>query len=413
MHQQAHEGASLDTLRRHNRGLVLRQIFKEGAVSRTRIAEFTGLTNAAISRITRELIDVGLVLEGDSVAPKGKPGRRFVELSLAPEGAYVLGFGAGAFEQWVRLSDACGAVVARTRLELLDIKSPEDTIDRVAAALEDLLQAHGIDRGRVMGIGAAVAGVVDFAAGVVVRSPNLGWRDLPLAAGLGGRLNLPVRVESLQHAFNLTEARLGGTVGLSNVVLVNAALGVGSSILAEGRLLRGRAAAGQIGHMAVPDADELCTCGRRGCLDTVASGHAVLTRLGLLARRRTAREHDAGDAALLVRAIEWEAAGDAEASQAFKAAGARLGLALTAVRCVADPECIVLAGPLAQVESYVSGVRDALSVGDGPADPIALVVSRQSVDAAGAWLALDSYVLCDEMDLDALRGTSPEHAQRS
>ncbi|MGI9385680.1 MAG: ROK family protein [Methyloligellaceae bacterium] len=404
MRQQTHEGASLDTLRRHNRGLVLRQIFKEGPVSRTRIAEFTGLTNAAISRITRELIDAGLVLEGDSVAPKGKPGRRFVELSLAPEGAYVLGFGAGAFEQWVRLSDARGMVVARTRLRLLDIKSPDDTIDRVASALENLVEVHGIDRRRVMGVGAAVAGVVDFARGVVVRSPNLGWRDLPLAAGLGSRLKLPVRVESLHHAFNLTEARLGDTVGLSHVVLVNAALGLGSSILAGGRLLRGRAAAGQIGHMAVPDADEVCTCGRRGCLDTVASGHAVLTRLGLLAQRRTAREHDVGDAALLTRAMERETEGDAETAEAFNAAGARLGLALTAVRSVVDPECIVLAGPLAQVESYVSGVRHALSAGDEPpADPIALVVSRQSVDAAGAWLALDGYVLGDAINLDPLQ----------
>ncbi|MDH3580897.1 MAG: MarR family transcriptional regulator, partial [Hyphomicrobiales bacterium] len=82
---------STSGLRRRNRDIVLRTIAAQAPVSRTQISRQTGLTGAAVSRITRELIEAGLVKEGDSIPTKGQVGRRNIRLELGDEGAFVLG----------------------------------------------------------------------------------------------------------------------------------------------------------------------------------------------------------------------------------------------------------------------------------------------------------------------------------
>ena len=388
------EGASPDTMRRHNRGLILRHIFRSGPASRTRLAAATGLTEAAISRITRELIDEGLLSEGLPLVQEGRPGRRFIDLELPPSGSYVLGLGVGAYEQWLSLSGLDAHPIARLKLDLLGVGNAERAIDLAIREARRLIKQAGIDPERVAGFGAAVAGITDPASGVVVRSSNIGWRDVPLGQRLGKALALPVRIESLHHALNLAEAEVGQTRGKRDVLLINAALGIGASILSGGRLIKGSAAAaGQIGHMPVAGASEICTCGRVGCLDTVASGHAVLTGLRLVRRRISPVEHGVESARLLERAMARASAGDRKAISAFQNAGTRLGEAVATVVAVVDPEAIVLAGPLIQVPAYVEGVRESLASCLARRPETELVLSALSSDRAGAWLALDSFVL--------------------
>jgi predicted NBD/HSP70 family sugar kinase len=388
------EGASPDTMRRHNRGLILRHVFRSGPASRTRLAAATGLTEAAISRITRELIDEGLLSEGLPLVQEGRPGRRFIDLELPPNGSYVLGLGVGAYEQWLSLSGLDAHPIARLKLDLLGVGNAERAIDLAIREARRLIKQAGIDPKRVAGFGAAVAGITDPASGVVVRSSNIGWRDVPLGQRLGKALALPVRIESLHHALNLAEAEVGQTRGKRDVLLINAALGIGASILSGGRLIKGSAAAaGQIGHMLVAGASEICTCGRVGCLDTVASGHAVLTGLRLVRRRISPVEHGVESAQLLERAMARASAGDRKAISAFQNAGTRLGEAVATVVAVVDPEAIVLAGPLIQVPAYVEGVRESLASCLARRPETELVLSALSSDRAGAWLALDSFVL--------------------
>lgn len=377
----------------------MKRVFEAGRISRTQIALDTGLTAAAISRITRELLDLKLLEEGSLVSEKGRPGRRSVELSLRSDGAYVVGIGAGAFEQRLQLATLHGKVIARRSLRLVGL----NTVSAGAAivdAIKTLLQQNDLKSATLVGCGAAIAGVVDKSGEEIVSSPNFGWKNFPLAKILHHELGLQTAVESLHHALNLTESKLGHTAGVDNVLLVNAALGIGASILADGKIFRGGSrAAGQLGHIPVDGVTEICTCGRRGCLDTVASGHAVLTRLGLIPPRERPHEHEPSDSKLLKRAMEQALTGDSIACDAFKSAGASLGKALGSVRMITDPERIILAGPLAQVPSYVEGTREALINSRTMEEPLpALVISDQQNDAAGAWVALDRFVFTDRLD---------------
>lgn len=377
----------------------MRRILDAGPISRARIAAETGLTEAAISRITRELVDLGLLAEGLAKPTTGRPGRPSVELSLPTAGVYVIGIGAGAFEQWIRVSTISGKVIARRQLHLVGLDGPQ-AMEVIADSIKTLLSADEFSSSRLIACGAAIAGIVSPDTGTILSSPNFGWTNLPFAEILTKKIGVATKVESLHHALNLAESRLGKTSGVVNVLLVNAALGIGASILADGRLIRGsRTAAGQIGHMAVDGANEICTCGRHGCLDTVASGHAVLTQLGKIPRRASPRQHEPVDARFLRSAMDSAAAGDAAAIDAFHNAGLELGKALSRIKMVTDPDCIVLAGPLAQVESYAEGTRQTLFAGIDPdnASPN-LVISAQEMDAAGAWLALENFVFSERLD---------------
>lgn len=393
------DGVSPGTVRRHNRSLVLRRVFEAGTISRTQIASDTGLTGAAISRITRELLDLGLIEERPSVTETGRPGRRCVALSLTRKDAYVIGIGAGAFEQWVRVAAIDGTVFGRRELQLVGLGGDE-ALAAIVDGINALLDDEALTGAKLLGCGMAVAGVTSPENGIIINSPNFGWRNLSISVPLERALSVPVRIESLHHALNLTEATLGRTATCRNILLVNAALGIGASIVADGQLIRGgRAAAGQIGHMPVRGAGEMCTCGRRGCLDTVASGHAVLTLLGHIPRRDAPARHSPEAVALLRNAIYAAEAGEQAASKAFYTAGTELGKALSAIKMVMDPERIVLAGPLARVDHYVRGLRDALdgsTIGNEPMPTV--VINNLTVDAAGAWLAVENFVISDRLD---------------
>lgn len=386
-------GASSEGLRRHNRSLVLQQIFANGPTSRVELAAKTGLTGAAITRITRELLKNGLIREGEQITNANRPGRRSIQLDLEESGAYVVGLGAGAFEQWLQISGLRGNPIKRRQLRLTEAESPREAILDVAANIRELIQEAGVDPDRIVGIGAAIAGVVDVRSGRILQSPNLGWYDLDLGRILHEELGIPVRVESLHHAMNLAESRLGRTRGMGDVVLINLALGIGASVLAEGRIIRaGSTLAGQIGHMRVPEATELCTCGRTGCLDTVASGHAVLRALGRIGPRHEAGRHPSSVADQMVKAMREAREGAPEVVEAFRRAGASVGRVLDAVWALINPRRVVLAGPMAQVESYREGVKAVLDRERWPAPEEFLIVSDNTNDAAGAWLALDEFV---------------------
>ena len=393
-------------LRRHNRGLVLEQLFRASSVSRTALAQAIGLTPAAVSRITRELVEAGLVRE---LARDGGPaarGRPQIDLELRAEGAYVIGIGVGAFEQWIRIADLRGECVSRRSVQLLDQPSSRAALKLLTSEIRALLALAKIPRKRILGAGIASAGVVDRVRGVIIESPNLGWRDLPVAELMADALGLPVCVESMHHALNLAEEKFGKGAGGGDTVLVNASMGIGASVMEQGRIVRGRhSAAGQIGHMNVPGASDLCTCGRRGCLDTVASGYGVLRRLALVPPRKVAREHDAAAARKLLAAIERERQGEPKVRQAFQASGAQLGEALNAVRALLDPQRIVLAGPLAGTASYVKGVQGKLNERDGgggsPDGPL-LALASHTADSAGACLALTEFAFGTALDLAVL-----------
>ena len=130
----ARADGSRQDLGRANRRRVLAELVFRGPVSRSAIAERTGLTNASVSRITRDLIEAGLVMERASVVNPNRPGRRFVELDIDGSGGYVLGIGLNVFQQSVTLADLKNNRIDRIDLSLADLSDPEVVIAEIVKA---------------------------------------------------------------------------------------------------------------------------------------------------------------------------------------------------------------------------------------------------------------------------------------
>lgn len=388
---------SVEQARRINRGRILQLVRKAGRASRPLIARQTDLTEAAVSRITRELINHGLLLEGGASPTAGKPGRPSTDLAINPDGAYVLGFDIGANGQWVTLADACGNAVARRRLAFPTEREPERFLERIAGEAITLVaeraNSHGPLTSRLLGCGVAAAGTVASDSRTIMESLNLGWGEVRVSDVLGDALGIPVTVESRPHALAMAEREMGPRPARTDLIVVLVGLGLGSCVMIDGRVLRGhRGRFGQVAHLRSVG-NLPCRCGRSGCLDTVASGRAVVRELdGRLPATAEAT------AAALARHLDAARAGDAIARGIFESAGAALGTGIARLAEVADPMDVLLCGPGAAAEAYVAGVTRALGLPD-----INIRVSGLDVDAVAAWMALEAFVYSPTLDLQGLQ----------
>ncbi len=397
MPEKSKESRNHADLGRNNRRAVLSEVVLSGPLPRREIAQNTGLTMAAVSRISRDLIDAGLVLErpdaSDQRAARG-PGRRLVDLDLDAKAGFVLGVGVNVFSQVVTLADLKNRCVAQKDLKLSDLSDPDAVIGRIVSEAEALIAGLVPDRRRLLGGSFALTGAVDPETGVVRTSPYLRWGEVALGPRLAEALGMPLLIESMPVALTLAESRFGIARGVRNMLTMICSLGTGAGILADGRIVRGHDfSAGMIGDIPVAGHDG-------GSLEMLASGLGVLQRLfpGLDIPGTPA--NDLAD--MLMAAIDAAAAGDARSAGAVAEAGGVLGRALVPLVSLLRPEAVMLAGPLAASPTYVAACRSGLAEAAPKLDTPILASAMSHADAA-RWVAIGEFLLERDLDLKSLR----------
>lgn len=210
-------------------------------------------------------------------------------------------------------------------------------------------EAIAIDGASPGGIGVAVPGVLDEAAGIARHAANLGWEDLPIRRLLEEASGLPVVLGHDARAGGLAELRFGVARGASEAFIMPVGTGISGAVVTGGRVLPGLV--GEIGHLDVGTGVS-CACGAVGCLETVASA-------ATLARRYQARSgRDPGGAAGVASAVR---AGDLVAIELWSEAVDKLAQALAAYTSLLAPEVIVVGGGLGQAgELLLSPLRAQL-----------------------------------------------------
>lgn len=237
----------------------------------------------------------------------------------------------------------------------------------IIAAVEDLMvrvAELGVDP---CAVGIGVAGFVDHASGTVTFSPNLVYDDPEIGAALRARVQVPVTVDNDANAAALGETTFGTARGSRHVAMVTLGTGIGSGFVVDGALVRGWTGAGaEFGHTVIDPSGPPCTCGLRGCLEQFASGTAI-ARLAqealeqdpassILSFAGSAHEVTAEHVARAAREY------DDTARAVLRRAGRALGIGLSNIVNVFDPEVIVLAGSVvAAGESYLGPARDQLA----------------------------------------------------
>ncbi|MFD7058549.1 ROK family protein [Streptomyces sp. NPDC059906] len=280
-------GANLLALRSHNTALVLDLLRGAGGegISRLELAERTGLTPQAVSKITARLRGEGLAAEAGRRASTG--GKPRTVLRLVPGAGHALGVHLDRDELRAVLVDLDGAVVAERRAPLDLGAGAETVLEGVARAAEELA-AEGLapadPRGAgarpaggalaaaptLLGLGAALPGPLDHVRGVLHRVTGFPeWDGYPLRDALERRLGVPVVVDKDTNAAALGLA-VGGGAGAGSFAYLHLGTGLGAGLVFGGGVHRGaRTGAGEFGHQVVQLDGPPCTCGARGCIEAL------------------------------------------------------------------------------------------------------------------------------------------------
>ena len=322
------------TSRTLNRLLLLNHLRRHGPTARSDIAAATGLSPAAISYVSSELLEQQVITERDAVADGGR--RRMTRLDLNYAGYVSLGVKLMEHNLRATLTDL-GTDVIDTLTAEVDACSPQAVAKAIADALALLLERSGQAKQRLIGIGLAMPGQHDAERGVCLRCDRFGWKDVPIAALIGELAGVPVWVDNDVNAFALAEHLFGAGRQASSLAVFSFGRGIGAAMIVDGQLLRGRyGGAGEIGHLTVVEGGPRCECGRLGCLEAVTSLPAILNAYGIV--RPSDRTIDPAALAALA------AAGDAVAREILDTAGRRLGAAAATFASLFDPETMVIGG---------------------------------------------------------------------
>ncbi|MFH7587221.1 ROK family protein [Oceanimonas smirnovii] len=341
--------ANVDLVKQVNSAAVYRLIDRCGPISRVRIAELSHLAPASVTKITRALLEQGLIQEQAHQASTG--GRRAISLATVTQPFYLVSVKLGREELRLTLYNLAGDEFDR---QILPFHRRE--ADNLLAALhrhiDDFMQAVGSEK-RIIAVAVIMPGLTDAHAGRVIYHPSYALADTPLAGQLGEKLKLPVFIGNDTRAQALAEHYFGASADCLDSVLIRVHHGVGAGIITEGRIFKsqGRDVA-EIGHIHVDPLGERCDCGNVGCLETMVADKALLRQAGrMLAQgyRSTLTTETLSIHALCRAAAE----GDHLALTILRRAAERLGQALAIVVNLFNPQRVLLSGALCEAEDIV------------------------------------------------------------
>lgn len=344
------ERTSTRVARSISRAEVLKVIRSEGLISRSRLAEMVPVSRATVSGIVSELLQAGVLEEVGEGQSTG--GRRPVRLQYRPDSWMAMGL--VLFDNKIQavLTDMDGNPLD----DYLEIPmrgtESEFMLHSMSEAAEYLLT--NIPRERVLGIGVGVPGIVDFETGVIEISISRGWLrgGIKVKEFLEDKLGLPVYVANRSRVAALGEQRVGMCCNVSNLIYLFLGQGIAAGIVIDGSLYLGPgSSAGEIGHVSVVPDGPLCDCGNRGCLEVYAKEATILARARALAReepksfmQRVVDSHL--ERLTIEHVIQAAREGDSAAVTVLNEAGTKVGIAVSTLIDLFNPEMVIIGGPI-------------------------------------------------------------------
>lgn len=329
---------------------VFATILTRSPISRIDIARQTGLSQAAVTKAVSPLVAAGLVDAPPATHRDGNPGRPAAPVSIVPDAMVLLGIKVNVDEVIGVATDLATTVLAAENRPLAahDPASAAEAIIEVVRRLEDRL---GDKRDAIAGVGVSVSGDVDTSTGIVRESAIMGWADEDFGGLLQERLGRPVTLENDVHALTVGEHWFGVGLGMESFAIVTIGRGIGSGLHLNGQVVTGAfGVSGEIGHLPLADPARICSCGRRGCVEAVASTAAIAATVSAA----LGRDVDIEEAVRLAHA------GDPAAEAAFREAAGLIGTAIATLVNLAGPELVIIGGEgVSNFDLFEKNLRDA------------------------------------------------------
>jgi len=339
---------SQTSLREANRARLIDALKRHGRLTQVELAGSTGLSPATVSNIVKELTSSGIL----HTSFTSRSGRRATLVSLARQLGLVAGVHFSSRHLHIAIADTARTIVAQSAFPLALDHRHDAELDRLSLLLGDMMESLGGSVGDLLAVGLALPAPIDQRTGMI-SSPGLlrGWEGVDVAESLRERIGRPVFVDSEANLGGLAEAREGNGRGASASVFIRVGHTISAGLIVGGDLFRGvNGKAGQIGHVTIDENGPICRCSNRGCLETYASGPALLSLFPPGEGMRRLSD--------LLHAVE---SGDGSSRRVVADAGRHIGIAAASLCNLFDPELIVVGGELAQAgEILMAPMRHSL-----------------------------------------------------
>ena len=334
---------------------IIQLLYLEGNKSIPDIGRATGMSIPTITRTIAELIEEGFVLDNGIGASIG--GRRPNLYLLNDEARYVLAIDMGRFSLRLAVLNLHHQIVSSEATIVSELEHDETIVDKIYKKFKEILSNAGIDPGKLIGIGIAFPGLIDAKTGMSQTYKN--FSDRSLSKIFEDKFELPVYVENDARVMSLGETFFGLAQGKDNVLCLKIGSGIGMGMILNGKLYRGNSGfAGEFGHLEVEPEGKLCICGKRGCLETVASGTALALRAqndmtnGMVSilGKLSGENPEKIDAEMIIQAAHLE---DQYAIGLLSELGEQLGRGIAVLINIFNPEMIIIGGKIGAAENYI------------------------------------------------------------
>ena len=239
----------------------------------------------------------------------------------------------------------------------------EYTVNNIKQAIKDLMKETNTTPSDIEGIGFDFPGQVDCKTGVVKLAPNIpGWVNVPIAQMIEDEFHIPTRIDNDVRCAALGELKFGAGKGCENFICITVGTGIGSGIVINGKVVRGATnAAGELGHIKLQmNGGPICGCGDTGCLEAFASGPAIVAMAqeyikgGKSTKFREMAAVEGGEITpyMVAKAAE---EGDPVAKRIFEIVGEYIGIGLTSVINLLNPEKVIIGGGVAESGELLLG----------------------------------------------------------
>lgn len=345
-------------VRRLNTRTVSECLRLNSPLSRAELAKHTGLNRSTISSIIGELIERGFVRETE-IQSDSRIGRPGMLLEFNPEGGCAIGVDIGVDYISIVLADYTAAIKWR-QSSPINADAPQLEIvsqaEKMVNNALDIAQQLGIP---AKGIGVGLPGLVDTTSGKLIIAPNLHWNDLPVREMWMQKFGLPVFVENESNNGAMGEFFYGAAYGKSDFIYLGTGIGLGGGIVLNGKLFKGsRGFAGEIGHVILDMDGEQCGCGDRGCWEAYVGPRYIIRKIKQIledGEESIIRELVGNDLSQLTMDIVIEAAKahDRIATETLHEIGVQLGIGISNLISIFNPELIVMGGALCPASPWL------------------------------------------------------------
>lgn len=348
--------SNTDLKRFRQQSFIIEYLYRNGQASNPDLAKLTNMSSPTINKLIVELIDMGIVQELGHGASIG--GRRPNIYGINPNAKYIISIDIDCRMIKMGVFNLQNEAVSEIITYFDNVKNKKKVFEEIFKRLDTLLASLNFKQNQYLGIGISLPGLIEAKTGETYS--DLLIDGLALEEAFKIRYDLPTFTGNDSRVMALGEQAFGAAQNKENALCINICDGIGMGIIVNGKIYEGKSGfAGELGHINVVEDGQLCTCGKKGCLETVASGTALIqhARQGIIDGKESLiaemvnNNLDDIHVSTIIDALE---NGDVFAIELISQAGEYLGKGIAGLIHIFNPDTVIIGGKVAGAQHFLT-----------------------------------------------------------